>query len=44
MLAQREQGGDGAGGLGWDEVAAGAAGLEGQVFAAEFAQIVGRVV
>ena len=43
LVAQGEQGGDGARGDGWDVVAAGATGSVDELFAAEFAQIVGRL-
>jgi hypothetical protein len=43
LVTQGEQGGDGAGGLRWDVVAARPAGLVDQVFAAELAQVVGRL-
>lgn len=41
MLAEGEQGGDGAGGVGGDVVAAGAAGLVEQLLAADLAEVVG---
>ncbi len=40
LVAQDEQGGDGAGGLGWGFIASGAARFDDEVFAAEFAQVV----
>ena len=43
LVAQGEQGGDGARGQRWDSVAAGACGLVDELFAAKFAQIVGRL-
>ena len=43
LLAEHDQGGDGAGGLGWDVVAVPAAGFGDQVVAAEFAQVVCRL-
>jgi len=41
LVAQCEQAGDGAGGWGWYAVAAGPAGFVDQLFAAEFAEVVG---
>jgi hypothetical protein len=43
LFAQGEQGGDGAGGFGGQVVAAGPAGFDDQVFAAQLAQVVGRL-
>ena len=41
LVAKREQGGDGAGGVAGHVVAAGAAGFDDEVFAAELAEVVG---
>ena len=43
LVAQGEQGGDGARGLRRDVVAAGAAGQGDELFAAQYTQVVGRV-
>ena len=43
LVAQGEQGGDGARGRGRDVVAAGSAGFVDELFAPQFAQVVGRL-